>query len=329
MKERVVIFDSQSTFAERLINYMECDDGYTTRQFTIPDKLEEYMKGNPDDFYLLEDTEYGRKLFNSMNIKGMLLTEDLSLEKSGIIPCIYRYKPAKDIVDAIKLFVNGGDDLNYKADSLSMYGLFAPLYTVDMDSILQTMSYIASKDMLVLDFRYFNIWDIIHMADNESYTTTGCMADLIYMLREKVDRLDEGVARCIYKEGNISVIYGMTSPQDYLEIEAKDIDGILSYFADKKLYKKIFVVLPVEIVDIAAGSVIGKNMIGVIRGGKREEVLLGRLNKAGVSVVKKIDISRITQEFDAAALECKFQLEMQDHIMEIAKRLCLDGEERL
>jgi hypothetical protein len=287
MEKRIVIYDDNISFAERLMNFMETEGGYTVYLFTVWDKLVEYMEKNTSDHYLLQDSESSREIIKRYGVQGILLTENRDLEKVDLCNCIYRYKSASEIMECVVNRISNRVNKEEDNPKARAYAFVSPCHRNDLDNIINEMSMYTTKKALVLDFRYINFWNSICENADKS------LSDLLYILKDDLGKVNASLKQTICSLNNIDLIFGLSTESDVMELEAKDIDNLIAIFIGMGSYERIYLLCDTTLLELLSISGIQKNIVWFTRGSIYEEKVMELYKEKDVDIYEHINLREV------------------------------------
>ena len=179
-KRKIILYDDNFDYIQRLASFIENDKGITVGIFTSLEKLEDYIGGESEDFYVLQDCEDCRQLYSKTGIHGVLITDKKELEDAGIYEYVYRYRAARDITDIIMSKMNcESKEETKERETVKTYAITSPVYRADIDNMLIEISKSTTKKVLVIDFRLITAWEDI--CDREESTN---LSDILFLIRD-------------------------------------------------------------------------------------------------------------------------------------------------
>lgn len=316
MEKRIVIYDENISYAERLMNYIESEGGYTVYLFTVWDKLLEHMEKNILDHYLLQDSEYSREAIKRFGVQGILLSDNRNLEKMDLCNCIYRYKSAEEILDSVINRIS--DNVIKDADKKTyVYAFVSPSHRSDLDNILYEISDCSTKRVLVVDFRYINFWDMVSKESKRN------LSDLLYLLKDDFAKLSTLVKEFVSNLNNLDIIYGLSTESDVMELESKDIDNLIAVFMEMECYDRIYFLCDTLLLDIIALSSIQNNIVWFTRGSILEENIMEVYKNSNFDVYKHINLKAVKDSIEIYLPE--YCCGKDEKMKELTERFITDG----
>lgn len=292
--DKVVIYDSNIPYAERLMNYIKTNTNLDVYMFTLLDKLNDYAKSHQEDLYLLKDSDDIRRIMSELNLNGMLLTENKQLEKSGLCNCIYRYKSAGKIIEDINQILNKGIVTDAGKGKLQVCTFTSLFHCLDLDNVMLEVSRECIGDVLIVDFRYINPWS--KFIPN---TKNGELSDLIYAQREKTNQYERLMSDYVHEFLGANIIFGLDAQGDMSEITASDIDELVTALAAGELYQRIIIVIDQMMLEIIQKSFAGKHIVIFTRDSEKEKEVIERY-WSNIGKYRQIRMCGLSEELERA-----------------------------